>query len=199
MGAKHCKKFEHVRDCPPNFYDLKAIDIDGKTFKFEELQSENKNDTHAYLIVNVASSCLLSERNYAGLMELMMQYEEQGLIVMLFPVNTLNYQERKCNQKVKAYINKKYNANFKIFAKSEINGKNANEVYRWLRLNSELAGGPNKAKRLSFPWNYGKFLINNKGTVEKFADGFKSPLVLEDDIHQALHGEKNPNLVPAIQ
>lgn len=120
----------------------------------------------------------------------MMEFEDKGLTIQLFPVNTLNYQEKRSGQRLKEFLKQKYNANFKIFDKCEISGKNTNEVYRWLRLNSELGGGPNRAKKIPFPWNYGKFLVNNDGIVEKFISGLKSPLELHDIIYKQLNGEE---------
>lgn len=55
---------------------------------------------------------------------------------------------------------------FNIHRKIEVNGPNTHEVYRYLRLNSELKSGNNEAKEV--PWNFGKFLLDADGNVVKF-------------------------------
>ena len=48
-------------------------------------------------------------------------------------------------------------------AKTEVNGDNADPVFKYLRENSDLAGG-------DIPWNFGKFLINNNGDTRKLKE-----------------------------
>ena len=45
-----------------------------------------------------------------------------------------------------------------MFAKIEVNGSNTDPVYSFLRDNGPLKGG-------NIPWNFAKFLINEKGEV----------------------------------
>ena len=48
--------------------------------------------------------------------------------------------------------------------KVEVNGPNAHDLYKYLRINSELYS-EDSAKSKVVPWNYSKFLINQQGKV----------------------------------
>lgn len=50
-------------------------------------------------------------------------------------------------------------------AKSDVNGANTNDVWRWLRLHSSYKGENGTAKLI--PWNYAKFLVDASGNVVK--------------------------------
>ena len=50
-----------------------------------------------------------------------------------------------------------------MFAKSEVNGQNTNEVWRYLRRNSELHNSGNGRSRV-IPWNFTKFVTSPDGT-----------------------------------
>ena len=60
-------------------------------------------------------------------------------------------------------------------AKTEVNGDNADPVFKYLRENSDLAGG-------DIPWNFGKFLINNNGDVVAYYGPQRLPDDLKKDI-----------------
>jgi glutathione peroxidase-family protein len=70
--------------------------------------------------------------------ELLTKYGEKGLKILIFPCNQFFGQEPKPNAEIKKMIMDKYPADWLLFEKSDVNGKGANEVYRWLRTNSSL-------------------------------------------------------------
>ena len=45
------------------------------------------------IVVNVASECGLTKKNYAQLQELHSQYSNQGLVILAFPCNQFGGQE----------------------------------------------------------------------------------------------------------
>ena len=49
-----------------------------------------------------------------------------------------------------------------MFAKSDVNGANTNEVYKFLRSKSELYDQKKKQSNV-IPWNFAKFLVNEQG------------------------------------
>lgn len=97
-------------------------------------------------------------------------------------------QEPKSDQIIKKWIGETYPFNFKIFAKSDVNGKYTNEVYSWLRLNSSLGHSSGEADRI--PWNFSKFLVSGDGKVLKYCAPGVSPRQMEDGIFKALTGER---------
>jgi glutathione peroxidase len=48
-----------------------------------------------------------------------------------------------------------------------VNGENTHPVYVFLRNNSEL-NNPKNGESQVIPWNFAKFIINNKGEVVHF-------------------------------
>ena len=115
--------------------------------------------------------------------ELLLKYGENGLKVLLFPCNQFLSQEPKSNAEIKKMVMEKYPADWLLFEKSNVNGQNANEVFRWLRTNSSLN---NKGKCQPIGWNFGKFLLNAKGEVIKYYGPKQNPLSFEDDLKETL-------------
>ena len=66
-------------------------------------------------------------------------------------------------------------ANFEVFAKVDVNGDNASELFKYLRMNSNLQGG-------SIGWNFGKFLVGrDENSIEYFG-----PTVMPLDIKEKI-------------
>ena len=68
-----------------------------------------------------------------------------------------------------------------MFEKIEVNGKNTHHVYNFLRLNSELHD-PKTKKTSEIPWNFAKFLLNDKGEVVGYWSPKTDPEALRDII-----------------
>ena len=73
---------------------------------------------------------------------------------------------------IKTGIKKLFRVNFYIFSKVDVNGPETHFVYRFLRYQSELMNQKKKTMK-QIPWNFAKFLINDKGEIVKYF----SPLV----------------------
>lgn len=63
--------------------------------------------------------------------------------------------------------------------KSDVNGKNANDVFKFLRKNSRLRG-----KRIC--WNFGKFIVDRSGNVVEYYGFGRYPLEMTRDIEKCL-------------
>ena len=61
-----------------------------------------------------------------------------GLEILAFPCNQFGGQEPGTNIEIKEFARECYGANFPMFSKSDVNGANTNEVWRFLRRNSKL-------------------------------------------------------------
>ena len=128
-------------------------DIDGKDVDLSQYQGK------VVLMVNVASKCGYT-KHYTGLQQLHEKYADKGLVVMGFPCNQFGGQEPGEEEDIKAFCSSKYNVQFPLFSKIEVNGPGAAPLYK--HLTSEDAGvkdqGPVK-------WNFEKFLIGRDGHV----------------------------------
>jgi glutathione peroxidase len=63
--------------------------------------------------------------------------------------------------------------------KSDVNGKHANDVFKFLRLNSRLRG-----KKIC--WNFGKFLVDRQGNVVEYYGFSRFPLEMTRNIESSL-------------
>jgi glutathione peroxidase len=88
------------------------------------------------------------------------QYEGQGFTVLGFPCNQFGAQEPGTNEEILEFAQSKYNVNFPMFAKIEVNGSGACELYDYLK--AAKSGDDGKA---DIGWNFTKFLVGKNGEV----------------------------------
>ena len=99
---------------------------------------------------------------YAGLRTLQTERGGENFTVLGFPCNQFGAQEPGTNEEILAFATSKYDANFPLFAKIEVNGNGACELYEILK-----AAQPNEDGSTDILWNFTKFLVNAKGEVAK--------------------------------
>ena len=74
---------------------------------------------------------------------------------------------------------------FPLFEKIEVNGPNSHDLYKYLRINSELYD-PKKNDVKEIPWNFAKFLVDEHGKVKKYYGPRTSPLDIKADIEKMI-------------
>ena len=90
-----------------------------------------------------------------------------------FPCNQFDGQEPGSAEEIRAFVTDNYDIDFPMFAKIDVNGDDACELYQWLR--SEQ---PGEGETSDIAWNFEKFLVNGAGeVVARF-----SPMVTPEDI-----------------
>ena len=140
-----------------SIYNFKATTLQGKEIDF----SEFKNKT--ILIVNTASKCGLTPQ-YEGLEKLYQQYKNNDFVILAFPCNQFNNQEPGDSTSIKNNCLINYGVSFPVFEKVDVNGKNAHELFKYLK--EKLPGFITN----SIKWNFTKFLIDANGVpVKRFA------------------------------
>lgn len=131
------------------------------------------------LIVNTASKCGLTPQ-YEGLEKLYKQYKDQGLVVLGFPCNQFGNQEPGNADDIESFCSVNYGVSFPMFAKIDVNGKNADPLFRFLKKKlSGFLGGKIK-------WNFTKFLVDKNGTPVKRYAPVTAPEKLATDIEKLL-------------
>jgi glutathione peroxidase len=111
------------------------------------------------LIVNVASKCGLTPQ-YEQLQALHDKYAEDGLAVLGFPCNQFLGQEPGTAEEIKEFCRVNYGVTFDMFAKVDVKGDEACDLYQTLTtLDTEPVG----AGKIS--WNFEKFIIGRDGEV----------------------------------
>ncbi|KAB5548414.1 hypothetical protein DKX38_011820 [Salix brachista] len=165
-----------AEESPKSIYDFTVKDIGGNDMSLSEYSGK------VLLIVNVASKCGLTHSNYKELNVLYEKYKNQGFEILAFPCNQFAGQEPGSNEEIKDNVCTIFKAEFPIFDKIDVNGKNAAPVYKFLK--SEKGGYFGDAIK----WNFTKFLVNKEGkVVERYAPT-TSPLKIEVKRHRESAG-----------
>ncbi|KAJ3343727.1 glutathione peroxidase gpx1 [Gonapodya sp. JEL0774] len=139
-------------------YDFVPLDAKKQPFNFANLKGKVKRSQVLFcgysslmdsvdqvvLIVNVASACGLTPQ-YAGLQALYDKYSSKGLEIVGFPCNQFGAQEPGSEEQILTFCSNKYNVTFPIMKKIEVNGSNADGLYKFLK--STAGGG-------EITWNF---------------------------------------------
>ena len=128
------------------------------------------------LVVNVASECGFTYQ-YEGLQNLYSKYAEDGLEVLGFPCNQFKGQESGTNEEIQFFCTEKYDISFNVFNKIDVNGKDADPFYNFLKNERPGIMGTKNIK-----WNFSKFLVNKNGEVVKRYGPTTKPVSFESDI-----------------
>jgi glutathione peroxidase len=135
-----------------SIYDFKVAGLDGTDIDFSKYKGQK------ILIVNTASHCGNTPQ-YKDLEALYEKYKGK-LVIVGFPANNFGEQEPGDAKEIKEFCTKNYGVTFPMADKISVKGDDVAPIYKYL---SEQAA----AKGLADPvkWNFGKFLIDEKGTL----------------------------------
>ena len=131
------------------------------------------------LVVNTASKCGFTPQ-FAGLEKLYADLKDQGFVVLGFPCGQFANQELDSDAETAEFCQLNYGVTFPMFAKIDVNGKDAHPLYSWLR--TEKGGILGDAIK----WNFTKFLVNRDGQVVKRYAPNGTPADIEADIRAIL-------------
>ena len=82
------------------------------------------------------------------------------MTVLGFPCNQFGGQEPGTDADILAFATERYNANFPLFSKVEVNGAGACALYKHLKSQQARPDG-----ETDVAWNFTKFLVNGDGEV----------------------------------
>lgn len=133
-------------------YDFKVPGLDGNEINFADFKGKK------ILIVNTASKCGLTPQ-YEGLEKLYKQYKDK-LVIVGFPANNFKEQEPGSNEEIAEFCKKNYGVSFPMAEKISVKGDDTHELYVWLKAQAGEKGFADPVT-----WNFGKFLINEKGEL----------------------------------
>ena len=157
------------------FYDLKVTARDGSEVSMKDY--ENK----VVLVVNTATGCGFTP-HYKPLEEMYEKYHDRGFEIIDVPCNQFAGQTPGTDEEIHEFCTLKYNTQFPQMKKSDVNGENAIELFKYLKSQKTFEGfgkGP-KAVAMSamlkkidkdyknnseIKWNFTKFIVNRKGEV----------------------------------
>jgi len=139
---------------------------------------------------------------YKGLQGLYEKYKEQGLEVLGFPCNQvrlpfapctfallcLTYelsqfgsQEPATDSEISQFCELNHGVTFPLMKKSDVNGDDANEVFKYLKNEKKGLLGLSRIK-----WNFEKFLVDRNGAVVGRFVSTTTPEALDPEIQKLL-------------
>ena len=157
-------------------YQFKEKTLDGKPITLDHYKGKT------LLIVNVASHCGFTPQ-YAGLEKLYEKYKDKGFVILGFPCNQFGAQEPGTAEEIKTFCSTKYDVTFPLFTKIEVNGDNADPLYKYLKTVQ-----PGTGSKSDIGWNFTKFLIDQNGKPVNRFDSKITPDQIDPSV-QALVGK----------
>ena len=157
-----------------SIYSFSARALNGDTISLERYRGK------PMLIVNTASECGFTPQ-YAGLQKLHEQYAARGLEVLGFPCNQFGKQEPGSAEQIGSFCEKNYGVTFQMFDKIDVNGANADPLYKYL-----TEAVPGLLGFEAIKWNFTKFLVGKDGQVIRRYAPNDAPASLAKDIETAL-------------
>lgn len=157
-----------------SIYDFSVKDTKGNDISLEQYKGK------VLLIVNTATACGFTPQ-YKELQDLYLKYKDKGFEILDFPCNQFGKQAPGSNEEIASFCEIKYKTTFRTFAKIDVNGKNADPLYVYLKQQEKGFLGE------AIKWNFTKFLIDKEGyVVDRYAP-ITRPSKIEDQIAELLN------------
>ena len=157
------------------FYDQSVKDAKGNEISMREFEGK------VVLIVNTATGCGFTPQ-YKEIEEMYEKFHDQGLEIVDVPCNQFKGQAPGTDEEIHQFCQLHYNTQFPQMKKSDVNGENAIELYKYLKSQKGFEGfGKGKAALMmsallmtidrhykensEIKWNFTKFLVDRQGNV----------------------------------
>jgi len=150
---------------PQNFYSLKATQINGEEISFEKFRNKK------VLVVNLASFCGFTPQ-YERLQKLYERHE--NFVILGFPANNFGSQEPGSDDEINSFCKKNYGVTFPLFKKNDVIGNEKQPVYQWLTDKNKNGWNDEEPQ-----WNFFKYLVDEKGNLQKVFSSSVSPMDIE--------------------
>lgn len=171
-----------------DIHDFKVRAVSGELVSLSEYHGKT------LLIVNIATKCGLTPQ-LEGLEKLHQTYKNQGFEVLGFPCNQFLGQSPEDDQGIMDFCQVNYGVSFTHFAKIEVNGPNADPLFKHLKMqrhedksNDASEGLLEKLTSIGqifddgeLKWNFTKFLVDSEGkVVERYSPTYLAQELAED-------------------
>ena len=135
-----------------SIYDFKVAGLDGGQIDFSAYKGKK------IMIVNTASKCGNTPQ-YEDLEKLYEKYKGK-LVIIGFPANNFGGQEPGTNGEIQEFCKKNYGVTFPMAEKVSVKGDDTHPLYLYLKEQAKEKGFTDPVN-----WNFGKFLVNEKGEL----------------------------------
>ena len=133
------------------------------------------------IVVNTATGCGFTP-HYKPLEEMYEKYHDRGLEIIDVPCNQFAGQTPGTDDEIHEFCTLKYNTQFPQMKKSDVNGENALDLFKYLKSQKGFEGFGKGAKALAMSamlktidrdyknnpdikWNFTKFVVDREGNV----------------------------------
>jgi glutathione peroxidase len=159
-----------------SIYEFNATKTNGDVLTLSQFSGK------ALLIVNTASKCQFTSQ-FDDLQRIYDRYQDEDFEILGFPCNQFAEQEPGSGEEAAAFCRINYGVQFPIFSKINVNGEEADPLFRFLKQEAPFQGFNTddiQAKLLklmimdkypewlvgdAIKWNFTKFLIDRDGQV----------------------------------
>ena len=165
----------HERGVKMGFYDLTVTARDGSEVKLSDYQGK------VVMVVNTATGCGFTP-HYEPIEKMYEDLHEQGFEVIDVPCNQFAGQTPGTDDEIHEFCTLKYHTQFPQMKKSDVNGENAIELFKYLKSQKGFEGFGKGPKALAMnmllkridkdyknnseiKWNFTKFIVDRKGNV----------------------------------
>ncbi|MBE5860591.1 MAG: glutathione peroxidase [Butyrivibrio sp.] len=157
------------------FYDYSVKDTSDNDVSMKQFEGK------VVLVVNTATGCGFTPQ-YKDIEEMYDKYHDQGFEVLDIPCNQFAGQTPGTDEEIKEFCQLHYNTRFPQMKKSDVNGDNQLELYRYLKSQKGFEGfgkGPaalamnvmlkkidkDYKNNPDIKWNFTKFAVDRQGNV----------------------------------
>ncbi len=157
------------------FYDISVTAPDGSQVSMADFKGK------VVLVVNTATVCGFTPQ-YEPIEAMYEKYHDQGFEVVDVPCNQFKGQTPGTDEEIHQFCTLKYNTQFPQMKKSDVNGENAIELFKYLKSQKGFEGfgkGPmalamsallktidkDYKNNPDIKWNFTKFVIDREGNV----------------------------------
>ncbi|MCR5196966.1 MAG: glutathione peroxidase [Pseudobutyrivibrio sp.] len=157
------------------FYDLSVEKTNGEQLSMADLKGK------VVLVVNTATGCGFTPQ-YKDLEAIYEKYHNQGLEIIDVPCNQFAGQTPGDAEEIHEFCQLHYNTQFEQMKKSDVNGENAIELFKYLKSQKGFEGfgkGPaalamgvmlkkidkDYKNNAEIKWNFTKFVVDREGNV----------------------------------
>ena len=133
------------------------------------------------MIVNTATECGFTPQ-YEDLQKLYDEHQKDGLEILDFPCNQFGNQAPGSDNEIHTFCTGRFGVTFPQFAKIDVNGDNADPLYKWIVENTKFEGFDKNPMGLAMSgvlgkidkdyknnskikWNFTKILIDREGNI----------------------------------
>jgi len=157
------------------FYDYCVCDTKGGQVNMKDYEGK------VVLVVNTATGCGFTPQ-YKDLEEMYDKYHDQGFEILDIPCNQFAGQTPGTDEEIHEFCTLHYNTKFPQMKKSDVNGENQLDLYKFLKEQKGFEGFGKGAKALAMSvmlkkidkdyknnpdikWNFTKFAVDRQGNV----------------------------------